>query len=257
MLKILFLLCALIAPSMALAEPATLTWNANTEDDLAGYKIYQSTIAGQYGNAVATLGAVTTYTATLPPLTVDQRYFFTVTAYDGAGNESGKSVEVNKLVAGVPVALRPGTPVLLVTARTTTSITLTYAPVPDGAGGLARVGIRWSLPPIRWGAAPQEICAASPCTITGLPPGTAQEFMAVAWSGEAGLSAVFGPLSAVVAGATLPLDIPPVPPVGLQISKATPAEIMIVASAVDCPGIVISTSVSTSLTRQTTVQCRP
>lgn len=76
---------------------ATLTWNANTESDLAGYKIYRATTSGGYGAPIATLqGNVTTYIA--PGLQVGTTYFFVITAYDSAGNESSLSNEVNKSI---------------------------------------------------------------------------------------------------------------------------------------------------------------
>ena len=84
------------------AADVTLSWQANTELDLAGYKVYQSTVSGQYGAAVSTVGSVTTQTLTLPQLDVDTTYFFVITAYDLAGNESEQSLEVSKMVAGIP-----------------------------------------------------------------------------------------------------------------------------------------------------------
>lgn len=91
------------------AVEALLTWNANTESDLAGYKVYQGTVSGQYGPPV-TLGLVTSYTLTLPSLAIDQRYFWAITAYDLTGNESSKSAEVSKLVAGDPAQTIPLAP---------------------------------------------------------------------------------------------------------------------------------------------------
>lgn len=92
-----------------LGATATLTWNPNTESDLAGYRIYQGTITGQYGPPTD-VGLSTTYTVTLPQLTIDQTYYFAVTAYDLAHNESGKSSEVSKLVPGVPGVDAPPAP---------------------------------------------------------------------------------------------------------------------------------------------------
>ena len=78
---------------------ATLTWKPNSETDLAGYKVYRSTIRGKYGpeNAIALLQKnVTTYQVTgLQPKTT---YYFVVTAFDMAGNESGYSNEVSKSI---------------------------------------------------------------------------------------------------------------------------------------------------------------
>jgi Viral BACON domain len=81
------------------SSSATLTWKANSETDLAGYKVYRSTISGRYeqANVVAMLrGNVTSYQAT--GLQFGKTYFFVVTAFDIAGNESGYSNEVSKSV---------------------------------------------------------------------------------------------------------------------------------------------------------------
>jgi fibronectin type 3 domain-containing protein len=79
------------------SSSATLLWNANTETDLAGYKVYRATASGAYGAPITTItGNVTTYVATA--LQVGTTYFFVVTAYDNAGNESIVSNEVSKSI---------------------------------------------------------------------------------------------------------------------------------------------------------------
>jgi hypothetical protein len=77
------------------ASTATLNWGANTETDLAGYKIYVGTQSGVYGAPIV-LGKVNTYQAT--NLAIGTTYFFTITAYDNAGNESLHSAEVSKSI---------------------------------------------------------------------------------------------------------------------------------------------------------------
>ena len=77
------------------ANSATLTWIANTETDLAGYKIYVGTQSGTYGAPIV-LGKVTTYQ--LNNLAIGTTYFFCITAYDSAGNESLHSAEVSKSI---------------------------------------------------------------------------------------------------------------------------------------------------------------
>jgi hypothetical protein len=75
----------------------TLTWNANTESDLAGYKVYRATASGAYGAPIAAIpGDTASYTAT--GLDFGTTYFFVVTAYDKAGNESAYSNEVSKSI---------------------------------------------------------------------------------------------------------------------------------------------------------------
>ena len=73
--------------SASTAGTATLTWNASTESDLTGYKVYRGTGSGTYGAPLATLPKTTTnYAAT--GLQNGTTYFFVITAYDSAGNES-------------------------------------------------------------------------------------------------------------------------------------------------------------------------
>ena len=82
------------APS---SSSVTLTWNANTESDLAGYRVYRATSSGTYGAPITTIqGNTTSYIAT--GLQFGTTYFFVVTAFDIAGNESAYSNEVSKSI---------------------------------------------------------------------------------------------------------------------------------------------------------------
>ena len=82
------------APS---SSSVTLTWNANTESDLAGYRVYRATSSGTYGAPIATIqGNTTSYIAA--GLQFGTTYFFVVTAFDIAGNESAYSNEVSKSI---------------------------------------------------------------------------------------------------------------------------------------------------------------
>ena len=71
------------------AWSATLTWNANSEADLAGYCVYQcrqqpcSRTSGT-ASVLATLGTVTSFNIGTP--TVTQYYF--LTAYDSVNESS-------------------------------------------------------------------------------------------------------------------------------------------------------------------------
>ena len=77
------------------ATSTTLTWTANTESDLAGYKIYSGTQSGVYGTPIS-VGKVTSHVLT--SLINGTTYFFTITAYDAAGNESLYSPELSKSI---------------------------------------------------------------------------------------------------------------------------------------------------------------
>ena len=87
-----------IPASLTLSQPTTtgsagLSWTANTETDLTGYKVYIGTQSGLY-NPPITLGTVTSYTAT--NLASGKTFYFCVSAFDSAGNESPCSAEVSK-----------------------------------------------------------------------------------------------------------------------------------------------------------------
>ncbi len=81
-----------VAPKIA---SATISWTANSEADLAGYRIYVGTRSGSYGFAGPfEISSGTSFT--VPNLPVGTTYFFAVTAFDKSGNESTKSAEVSK-----------------------------------------------------------------------------------------------------------------------------------------------------------------
>ena len=73
----------------------TLSWAANTESDLAGYKVYVGTAPGVYGSPV-TLGNVTSYTVS--NLALGNTYYLAISAFDTSGNESPLSAVVSKSV---------------------------------------------------------------------------------------------------------------------------------------------------------------
>src|SRR5262245_29642399 len=92
--SVVCLAIALLALSVDPIRAATvvqLSWDPNSEPDLAGYRI-------RYGVAPSTptqmidVGLVTSYS--IMNLTAGTTYYFVVTAYDQAGNESLRSNEV-------------------------------------------------------------------------------------------------------------------------------------------------------------------
>src|SRR5207253_1651075 len=88
--------CASVTPGPSpTSGTATLTWNASTSSDVAGYKVYMGTASGVYGPATS-VGIVTT--CQVPNLTTGQTYYFSATAVDSSGNESSHSNEVSKSI---------------------------------------------------------------------------------------------------------------------------------------------------------------
>lgn len=91
-----FLAALLVAVMLAVdcfaaTTSVTLAWDANTEADLAGYKLYVSAVSGGPYTETAVLGKVVTYTA---DGVTDGNHCWVLTAYDIVGNESGYSNEV-------------------------------------------------------------------------------------------------------------------------------------------------------------------
>ena len=79
------------------AAEVSLAWDANTEPDVVGYKIYYGTPAGSFTSS-QDLGNTTT--ATVPNLGAGQAYSFYVTCYNTSGLESEPSNIVTYTVPG-------------------------------------------------------------------------------------------------------------------------------------------------------------
>lgn len=78
-----------------------LLWNANTEPDVAGYRVYAGRATRTYGSlgTPVDVGAALFYDW---PINASGLWFFAVKAYDTANNESNFSAEVsaNWLILG-------------------------------------------------------------------------------------------------------------------------------------------------------------
>jgi len=101
MKKLLFalFLVSVLAFSVSTAFAAsnvTLEWDLNTELDMAGYRVYQSSNPGIVPAPALKVGTdiphpTNTYVVTDVP---DGTWYWVITAYDTEGNESGPSNEV-------------------------------------------------------------------------------------------------------------------------------------------------------------------
>ncbi len=103
------LLASLVLFGTALAQDATVkvSWDANTENDLAGYKVHYGKASNSYSDAVDIGNAVT---VDITNLDRGATYYFAVTAYDHSGNESGFSNEVSVTIPAAPDTQAPAPP---------------------------------------------------------------------------------------------------------------------------------------------------
>jgi len=93
------LFIALLFPTVAFANiDITFTWDANTESELAGYKLYRSTVSGEYSDPIAVIPLSDLPDPDNPVFTLSGMptgdYYWALTAYDNEDNESDYSNEV-------------------------------------------------------------------------------------------------------------------------------------------------------------------
>jgi hypothetical protein len=112
----LICLALMVAWSVPLfSGDVTLSWDPNSESDLAGYRIYYGTSSRTY-DASIDAGMATTLTVTGLGL---ETYYFSATAYNSSGAESPFSNEVVKIFQPLPGTPNPDLP----------AITISHSPV--------------------------------------------------------------------------------------------------------------------------------
>jgi hypothetical protein len=87
---------AMISTQVTFAAGVRLSWQGNSESDLAGYRVYYGTSSHSY-TSMKEVGLATTTDIT--GFTNGATYYFAITAYDSSGNESAQSDEI---VASIP-----------------------------------------------------------------------------------------------------------------------------------------------------------
>ena len=83
------------------AQSVTLAWNANTETNLAGYRLYSGLASRSYSTGYVQVIHPTTQ-ATVTNLAIGLTNYFAVTAFTSDGLESDYSDEVSYLVTVPP-----------------------------------------------------------------------------------------------------------------------------------------------------------
>ena len=92
MVRVLLIVLSLsLLCSQAYSKEITLAWDANTEPDLAGYKIYYGTTSRKYGEPIDVKNVTE---VTLTGFDAGVTYYFAATAYDDDDNESAYSEEL-------------------------------------------------------------------------------------------------------------------------------------------------------------------
>ena len=251
-LSILVLFSLITIPVMAEAASGILQWEANTETDLAGYKIYRELKSCAAFGAItatnkplllATVSKVTTYTDnTIPDNVIDVCYW--LTAVDTSANISAFSVSAGKKFA---IALSAPTPFTQVNG------TFSWGMVAGATGYLLRV---------HESGTPYDPCSSMTfCndvgTLTGtskvvlLKPNTLYDVWVQAHdaTGKAGLSTGMSFTSSP------PDTIPPVEPKGLKVTKNTEEQVIIVASRLDCSKVLTTTIGTTTDNHKRTITC--
>ncbi len=76
-----------------------IAWDANTEEDLAGYKVYRGSVSGVYDGYTDVSNNTSYIFEGVPD---NQALFISVTAYDSSGNESLFSNEVVFILDSIP-----------------------------------------------------------------------------------------------------------------------------------------------------------
>lgn len=97
----------MIVEALLLVSGVTLSWDANPEQDLNGYKIYYGSNSRNY-EEILNVGRVTSFEFAEGTFMAGRQYFAAVTAYDNSNNESGFSTEVSFTL---PVQTRPAAPI--------------------------------------------------------------------------------------------------------------------------------------------------
>jgi hypothetical protein len=133
---VIVIACIFLFPPLCTATSLLVTWNANTDTDLAGYKVYFGTQSGRYGT-VADVQKATSYQ--ISNVQGGVTYYVAVTSYDNSGNESIRSTEISAYIpVSVPVTdTTPpsGSVVINSGAATTTTSTVTLTLSASDTGG--------------------------------------------------------------------------------------------------------------------------
>lgn len=91
---VLVMIMSLVMVTFVSAKEVRFIWNANTEKDLKGYRLYQSSKSGVYNKKIIRATILAGTQKAKINVTREGTHFWVLTAFDRYGNESGFSNEV-------------------------------------------------------------------------------------------------------------------------------------------------------------------
>jgi len=109
---ILFVTALFIMSGVSLAGDVSFMWDANTEPDLSGYRLFMHDDATSYDYANPVLEC-TTVGASVKNLPDGHTYYFVLRAFDTEGFESGNSNEVSQYFPTAWEGVPPASPQVL------------------------------------------------------------------------------------------------------------------------------------------------
>lgn len=238
---LVIVLLSILLPLHAMAA-IVVSWDCNTEADMANYRVEYSRDGGSSWGVEANVDHVPgckTQELGITRYITPGKKLYRLFAGDKSGNTSlpSKAVEYIKPVSPignpggqeeaalppspfggdavtppappppVPPVVKPGDVVGFAVSSVTKDSAIATGTVPDGA----KVNIRFATAPMGWGSATSATCDTLPCTLTGLMPDTAHEVQCIPYLGTMNQGAVYGAFSPVIAFKTLPAPVVPPP----------------------------------------------
>jgi fibronectin type 3 domain-containing protein len=197
------------------ASSTTVTWAANVEADLAGYRVWRSTTlpVPTTGSALSGAALLTNRTFTDTTATPGTTYYYVVTATDLAANQSAGSAPVSATIS-VPDTTPPAAPTGLAATSSPTSVGLTWQA--NGEADLAGYRVfRGTAQPVVTTGTPLSgatLLTTASYTDTAVTPGTTYYYVVTAVDASGNQSAAS---TAVPATPPAPDTTPPGAPTGL------------------------------------------
>ena len=145
------LLCLAFTCAGHAAQSVTLAWDANTELDVAGYRLYYGTASRSYDHSIDVQNVTTNAVGDLQEGTT---YFFAVSAYNTSGLESDFSNEVSYTATNAPPA--GWVPTIVSVSHYGSGVVLTWTSEP---GQTYRVFYKSRLEEPRWTEASDVLSA--------------------------------------------------------------------------------------------------